>query len=216
MSSTCILNIREVAVHSTTAHEHGLRRRHLSAIHRLQGWVLCSVRFFYKSPPTTFLYRLYVSRCIYKNALSRTTCDSRHTPSTAMLQQTPRTSDIDNGECSHHVPDAVEMDASAHATDYRDPYGCHARPLSAAGALWTAQITPVHPPCLCERHRAGCHWEKQTDCTSESVEIVNVVVLRPKLYHATRHHQRYNFTQCADVGRASARPQCGPRRKSTL
>ena len=36
VSFTCVLNICEVAVHSMTAHEHGLRRRHLSAIHRLR------------------------------------------------------------------------------------------------------------------------------------------------------------------------------------
>ena len=34
-----------------------------------------------------------------------------------MLQQTPRTSDIDNGEWSHLVPDAGEMAARAHVVD---------------------------------------------------------------------------------------------------
>jgi hypothetical protein len=37
VSFTCVLNLCEVAVHSVTAHEHGLRRRHLSTIHRLRG-----------------------------------------------------------------------------------------------------------------------------------------------------------------------------------
>ena len=67
----------------------------------IQGWVISSVTFLPISHATTSLYRSYTSSCIDKNTVSRTTRDSRRTPSTVMLQQTPRTSDIDNGEWSH-------------------------------------------------------------------------------------------------------------------
>ena len=46
---------------------------------------------------------------------------------------------------------------------------------------------------------------KQSCCTVEDVEIVNVGALKIQGYSGTRNHQLYNFTQWADVGRASAR-----------
>ena len=62
-----------------------------------------------------------------------------------MLQQTPRTSDIDYGECSHLVPDAGEMAAVAHVVDGRGPPGGHARPLTARDGLCAVYGRPVHP-----------------------------------------------------------------------
>ena len=85
------------------------------------------------------------------NMLSRTTVDSRHTPSTVMLQQTPRTSDIDNGECSHFVTDAGGIATVAHVVDGHDPCGGHARPLSACDGLCAAHGRPVHGSAMRRR-----------------------------------------------------------------
>ena len=46
---------------------------------------------------------------------------------------------------------------------------------------------------------------KHSCCTVEDVEIVNVGALKIQGYSGTRNHQLYNFTQWADIGRASAR-----------
>ena len=157
-----------------------------------------------------------MSSRIDKNILSRTTRDSRHTPSTGMLHQTPRASDIDNGECTHFVTDAGEMAPVAHVVDGHDPRGGHARPLSACDGLFAAHGRPVHPFSMAAQCGIGIHCFMPRCCTSEDVEIVNVVGWRPKLYQCTRNHQSFNFTHCADIGRASARPQSGPGKFLTL
>ena len=123
-----------------------------------------------------------------------------------MLQQTPRTSDIDNGECSHLVPDAGEMAAVTHVVDGHGPPGCHARPLTARDGLCAAHSRPVHSFTMASQCDVGIHCFMPSCCTFEDVEIVTVVGSRSKLVQCTRNHRRYNFHHWADVGRASARP----------
>ena len=92
-----------------------------------------------------------------------------------MLQQTPRTSDIDNGEWSHLVADAGEMAARAHVVGSRGPRGGHASPLSACGGLCAAHGRPVHPFSMEAQSGSGTHGFMPSCCTFEDVEIVNVV-----------------------------------------
>ena len=92
-----------------------------------------------------------------------------------MLQQTPRTSDIDNGEWSHLAPDAGEMAARAHVVDGHGPCGGHVSPLSACGGLCAAHRRPVHPFSMSAQSGVGIHCFMPRCCTSEDVEIVNVV-----------------------------------------
>ena len=46
---------------------------------------------------------------------------------------------------------------------------------------------------------------KQSCCTVEDVEVVNVGALKIQAHSTERLDELYNFTQHADVGRASAR-----------
>ena len=92
-----------------------------------------------------------------------------------MLQQTPRTSDIDNGECSHLVPDTGEMAAVAHVVDGHGPRGGHARPLTACDDLCAAHSRPVHPFSMASPCGVGIHCFMPSCCTFEDVELVNVI-----------------------------------------
>ena len=115
-----------------------------------------------------------------------------------MLQQTPRTSDIDSGEWSHLVTDAGDMAARAHLIGSRGPHGGHASPLAACGVLCPAHSRPVHPYnpfTMALLSGVGIHCFMLSCCTFEDVEIVNVVGPRPKLVQCTRNHKRYNFTR---------------------
>ena len=140
--------------------------------------------------------------------MARTIRESRRTSSTVMLQQTPRAGDNDMHEHSHLVPDAGELSAVAHTDDCCGPHGSHTRPLSECDAQCAAHGRPVHPLRIALRHCAVV--AKQSCCTVEDVEIVNVGALKIQAHSGTRRDELYNFTQRADVGRASARPQIGP------
>ena len=92
-----------------------------------------------------------------------------------MLQQTPRTSDIDSGEWSHLVTYAGEMAARAHVVGSHGPRGGHASPISACDAPCAAHSSPVHPFSMVAQCGVGIHCLMLSCCTSENVEIVNVV-----------------------------------------
>ena len=123
-----------------------------------------------------------------------------------MLQQTSRTSDTDGGECSDLVTDAHAMATVAHVVDGNGPRGGHARLLSVCDDLCAACSRPVHPFAMAAQCGIGIHCLMPSCCTSEDVEIVNVVGLRFGKLQSIGRHRRYNFGQWADVGRASARP----------
>ena len=122
-----------------------------------------------------------------------------------MLQQTPRTSDIGNGECSHLVPDAGEMAAAAHVVDGYGPPGGHARQLTARDSLCAAHCRPVHSFTMASQCGIGIHYFMQMSSTSEDVESDCGRVSKIHAHSGTRRHRRYNFSQWADIGRASAR-----------
>ena len=108
--------------------------------------------------------------------------------------------DDDLHEHSHLMTDAGELSAVAHMDGCCGPHSSHATPLSACDAPCAAQFSPVHPSPLRSMHRRWLHCLMPSCCTSEDVEIVNVIFSRRHLYHATRHHELYNFVQCGDIG----------------
>ena len=120
----------------------------------------------------------------------------------------PRTSFIvvPHGECSDLEANEVDLTALSHISCCHGDIRYHTTQIFAAGALRTAQITPVHPRRIGEWHGAGCHWAMPSRCTSEDVEIVNVIISKRQAYHATRRRPLYNFVQCGDIGRRSAEP----------
>ena len=98
-----------------------------------------------------------------------------------MLQQTPRTSDIDNGEWSHLAPDAGEMAARAHVVDG-----------GATRSMWWSCKS-----ALCMRRSVCCSPQ-----TSPSIQHVSA----KRRWHPLLHAEVLHFRGRGDRERSPFKP----------
>ena len=131
------------------------------------------------------------------NILSRTACASQYTPSKVMLQQTPRTSDIDSGEWSHLVPDAGEMALS------------RSRGWQRWSTWWSCKST------LCMRRSMCCSQQTSPSIPRGSAKRRWHPLLHAQLLHVRGRgdRERGPFLTRQSAVHAASRGQCGSARR---